>query len=124
MRNAIRDLADIGRVIRAARYALAGLKAAYIHEAAFRQEVALFVVLAPVGAWLGRDGVERALFIGSLVLVLVAELINSAIESVVNRIGTEPHELAGRAKDIASAAVLLSILLVFVVWTVILADRF
>jgi diacylglycerol kinase (ATP) len=121
--NTFRDLADVGRVIRAARYALAGLKAAYNHEAAFRQELALFMVLAPLGAWLGRDGVERALLIGSLVLVLVAELLNSAIEAAVNRVGTEPHELSGRAKDIASAAVLLTILLVFVVWTAILAGR-
>lgn len=123
MANTFRDLADVGRVIRAARYALAGLKAAYNHEAAFRQELALFMVLAPLGAWLGRDGVERALLIGSLVLVLVAELLNSAIEAAVNRVGTEPHELSGRAKDIASAAVLLTILLVFVVWTAILAGR-
>jgi diacylglycerol kinase (ATP) len=121
--NTFRDLADVGRVIRAARYALAGLKAAYNHEAAFRQELALFMVLAPLGAWLGRDGVERALLIGSLVLVLVAELLNSAIEAAVNRVGTEPHELSGRAKDIASAAVLLTILLVFVVWTAILVGR-
>lgn len=123
MANTFRDLADVGRVIRAARYALAGLKAAYNHEAAFRQELALFMVLAPLGAWLGRDGVERALLIGSLVLVLVAELLNSAIEAAVNRVGTEPHELSGRAKDIASAAVLLTILLVFVVWTAILVGR-
>jgi len=117
-------LFDLRRVWRAAGYSFAGLKAALVNEAAFRQEMALFVILAPLGLWLGRDGVERSLLVGSLVLVLVVELLNSAVEAAVNRIGNEPHELSGRAKDIASAAVFLSLLLVALVWVLVLFDRF
>jgi diacylglycerol kinase (ATP) len=117
-------LFDLRRVWRAAGYSISGLKAALVNEAAFRQEMALFVLLAPLGLWLGRDGVERALLVGSLVLVLVVELLNSAVETAVNRIGNEPHELSGRAKDIASAAVFLSLLLVALVWVLVLFDRF
>jgi diacylglycerol kinase (ATP) len=115
---------DLRRVWRAAGYSISGLKAALVNEAAFRQEMALFVLLAPLGLWLGRDGVERSLLVGSLVLVLVVELLNSAVEAAVNRIGNEPHELSGRAKDIASAAVFLSLLLVALVWVLVLFDRF
>ena len=116
-------LLDLNRVVRAAGYSLAGFKAALKHEAAFRQEVALFVILAPLGFWLGRNGIERSLLIGSLVLVLIVELLNSAVEAVVDRIGSEKHELSGRAKDMGSAAVLLALLLVVVVWTLVLAER-
>ena len=119
-----RGLFDLRRVWRAAGYSAAGLKAALKFEPAFRQEVALFVVLAPLGFWLGRDGVERALLIASLLLVLVVELLNSAIEAAVNRMGEQPHALSGRAKDLASAAVFVSMLLVVLVWTLVLADRF
>jgi len=119
-----RDLLDLRRVWRAACYSVSGLKAAIENEAAFRQELALFFVLAPLGLWLGRDGVERSLLVGSLVLVLIVELLNSAVEAVVDRIGNEPHELSGRAKDIASAAVFLSLLLVALVWALVLFDRF
>lgn len=117
-------LFDLRRVWRAAGYSISGLKAALVNEAAFRQEMALFVLLAPLGLWLGRNGVERSLLVGSLVLVLVVELLNSAVETAVNRIGNEPHELSGRAKDIASAAVFLSLLLVALVWVLVLFDRF
>ncbi|MGA9032507.1 MAG: diacylglycerol kinase [Sulfuricaulis sp.] len=117
-------LFDLRRVWRAASYSVSGLKTALANEAAFRQEMTLFVLLAPLGLWLGRDGVERSLLVGSLVLVLVVELLNSAIEAAVNRIGNEPHELSGRAKDIASAAVFLSLLLVALVWVLVLFDRF
>ena len=116
-------LFDLQRVWRAAGYSISGLKAALANEAAFRQEMALFVLLAPLGLWLGRDGVERSLLIGSLVLVLIVELLNSAVEAVVNRIGEEPHALSGRAKDIGSAAVFVSLVLVVIVWALILADR-
>ena len=119
-----RGLFDLRRVWRAAGYSAAGLKAALKFEPAFRQEVALFVVLAPLGFWLGRDGVERALLIVSLLLVLVVELLNSAIETAVNRMSEQPHALSGRAKDLASAAVFVSMLLVMLVWTLVLADRF
>ena len=117
-------LFDLRRVWRAAGYSAAGLKAALKFEPAFRQEIALFIVLAPLGFWLGRDGVERSLLIASLLLVLVVELLNSAIEAAVNRMGEQPHALSGRAKDLASAAVFVSMLLVVLVWTLVLADRF
>jgi len=119
-----RGLFDLRRVWRAAGYSAAGLKAALKFEPAFRQEIALFIVLAPLGFWLGRDGVERALLIVSLLLVLVVELLNSAIETAVNRMSEQPHALSGRAKDLASAAVFVSMLLVVLVWTLVLADRF
>jgi diacylglycerol kinase (ATP) len=119
-----RDLLDLRRVWRAAGYSLNGLKTALKYELPFRQEMALFVVLAPLGLWLGHDNVERSLLVGSLMLVLIVELLNSAIETVVNRIGNEPHEFSGRAKDIASAAVFLSLLLVVLVWVLVLFDRF
>ena len=119
-----RGLFDLRRVWRAAGYSAAGLKAALKFEPAFRQEIALFIVLAPLGFWLGRDGVERALLIVSLLLMLVVELLNSAIETAVNRMSEQPHALSGRAKDLASAAVFVSLLLVVLVWTLVLADRF
>ena len=111
----------ITRVIDAAGYSWAGLKAAFKNEAAFRQELALFIILAPLALWLGDNGVERALLIGSLFLVLIVELFNSEIEAVVDRFGGELHELSGRAKDIGSAAVLVAIINVFVVWLLVIA---
>lgn len=107
------------RIIRAAGYSWAGLRAAFRHEAAFRQELALCCLLIPLGAWLGQTGSERALLIGSLVLVLIVELVNSAIEAVVDRFGGEQHELSGRAKDIGSAAVFMALLNVVIVWGLI-----
>ena len=120
----LKGLLDLRRVVRAAGYSAAGLKAAVASETAFRQEVALFAILAPLGLWLGRNGVERSLLVGSLLLVLIVELLNSAIEAAVNRIGKELHVLSGRAKDLGSAAVLMSLLLVVLVWGLVLADRF
>jgi len=111
------------RVAHAAGNSFKGLRAAW-GESAFAQEVVLFFILAPLGFWLGRNGIERALLIGSLVLVLIVELLNSAIEAVVDRVGTERHELSGRAKDLGSAAVLLTLLLVVAVWMLVLLDRF
>jgi diacylglycerol kinase (ATP) len=117
----LRDILDLARIVRATRYSLAGLRAAIANEAAFRQELALFVVLAPLGLWLGRDGVERTLLLASLMLVLIVELLNSAIETLVNRIGSEHHELSGICKDIASAAVFVALIQVPIVWALILA---
>ncbi len=108
------------RVIKAAGYSWAGLKAAFRHEAAFRQELALCLVLIPAGLWLGQTGMERALLIGSLFLVLIVELLNSAIEAVVDRFGGEQHELSGRAKDIGSAAVFIALLNMMVIWVLVL----
>ena len=123
-REWIRSLGDLRRVVRAGGYSLNGLRAALRHEAAFRQEAALFVILAPLGIWLGRSGIERALLLGSLVLVLIVELLNSAVEAAVNRVGSERHELSGRAKDLGSAAVLLALVLVPLTWALVLWERF
>ena len=110
------------RIFCAIGYSMKGLEAAYIHEAAFRQELALCVILAPLGAWLGNSGVERAILIGSLILVLIVELINSAIEAAVDRHGAEHHTLSGRAKDLGSAAVMVSILNAVVIWVLVLLN--
>ena len=111
---------DFGRIVRATRYSLAGLRSAIRGEAAFRQELILALVLTPVAIWLGENGVERALMIGSLLVVLIVELVNSAIETVVDRVGTEFHDLSGRAKDLGSAAVFISLLAVPIVWALVL----
>ena len=108
------------RIVNAARYSLAGLTAAVRQEAAFRQELMLAVVLVPLGLYLGRSGSERALLVGSVLLVLVVELLNSAIESAVDRISTERHPLAGTAKDLGSAAVMLSLVTLGAVWLLVL----
>ena len=97
-----------------------GLAGAYREEAAFRQELALAVVVIPLGLWLGKSGIERALLIAPMFLVLVVELVNSAIEATVDRIGLERHTLSGLAKDIGSAAVFMSLLLLAVVWVLVL----
>jgi len=112
------------RIVNATGYSFKGLAAALRHESAFRQELALCVVLVPVAAWLGRDAVEWSLLVGSLLLVLIVELLNSAVEAVVDRIGNERHELAGRAKDLGSAAVFVSLVNVLVIWGLVAWDRF
>jgi len=104
------------RIIKAFGYSYRGLRAAYQNEAAFRQELFLSLVLLPVALWLNVTVLERVVLIGTLVLVLVVELLNSGIESVVDRVGYEHHELAGRAKDMASAAVLISLLFLGFAW--------
>ena len=113
---------DAGRIVRAAKYSLAGLRGAAAGEAAFRQELVLAVILAPVAVWLGDTGVERALMIGVVLLVLIVELLNSAIEAAVDRVGTDFHDLSGRAKDLGSAAVFISLVSVPIVWALILLD--
>lgn len=109
----------IKRIFNATGYSIKGLKASLKHEAAFRQELFLVVVLTPLAFYLGETGLERAVMIGSLLLVLIVELLNSAVESVVDRIGDEHHELSGRAKDIGSAAVFISLVNVVVIWLLI-----
>ena len=111
---------DLLRLFRALGYSFQGLRAAFVHEAAFRQEMVLSIVLIPLGLWLGETGLERALLAGSVLLVMIVELLNSGIEAVVDRLGEGPHELSGRAKDIGSAAVLLSLINVLGVWALIL----
>ncbi|MGD8566785.1 MAG: diacylglycerol kinase [Gammaproteobacteria bacterium] len=97
-----------------------GLSAAFKNEAAFRQELALAVILAPVALYIGQSNIERTLLIASLLLVLIVELLNSAVEAVVDRISNEHHELSGRAKDIGSAAVFVSLANVVIVWAMII----
>ena len=113
---------DLSRIVRATKYSYAGLRKAFIREAAFRQELILAFILAPVAVWLGDSGVERALMIGVLLLVLIVELLNSAIETAVDRIGAEFHELSGIAKDLGSAAVFISLIAVPIVWTLVMLD--
>ena len=114
----------IFRIIRAAVYSAQGLGHAVRHEAAFRQELVLTVILLPVAFWLGQTIVERALLICALLMVLIVELLNSAIEAAVDRHGEEHHELSGRAKDMGSAAVFISLLVVVIVWGAVAWQRF
>ncbi len=108
------------RVLNAFCYSLEGLKAAFRHEDAFRQEVLLACVLLPMALGLPVGGVGKALMAGSVVLVLVVELLNSAVEAAVDRISLENHRLAKRAKDIGSAAVFLTLLNVPLTWSLVL----
>src|SRR5690554_2004478 len=108
------------RIISAAGYSAKGLRACWQNEAAFRQEVLACIALVPLALWLGESGVERALLIGACVLVLTVEVLNSSVEAVVDRIGPEHHELSGQAKDLGSAAVMLALLNVAVVWCLVL----
>lgn len=107
------------RVWNALFFSLRGITAAWRHESAFRQELTIAILLVPCALWLGRDAVEYALLLGSLLIVLVTELLNSAIEAVVDRVGTDRHELSGQAKDMGSAAVFFSLMLVLLVWGLI-----
>ncbi|HEY5850756.1 MAG TPA: diacylglycerol kinase [Lysobacter sp.] len=111
------------RVLKAAKWSMQGLRAAWLHESSFRLEVYLFVILAPLGAWLGQSAVERVLLIGSMLLVLSIELLNSAVEAVIERYGPEFHELAGRAKDMGSAAVFVLMMNVLLTWGAIVVPR-
>jgi diacylglycerol kinase (ATP) len=111
---------ESARLFHAARYSLQGLKAAFQLEASFRTSCLCCLLGIPLAFYFGETGVERALLLGSLFLVLIVELANSAIEVAVDRIGEEPHSLSGRAKDMSSAAVFLAMLNVVVIWAVIL----
>ena len=106
----------IKRIILATGYSFLGIKAAFQHEAAFRQELLLSMILIPLAFWLDVEPLQRVLMVASLFLVIIVELINSAIEAVVDRISLEKHELSGRAKDLGSAAVLGSLLLLAYIW--------
>lgn len=123
MAHPYKGAAGLRRIVNAARYSLAGLVAAARHEAAFRQELTLAVVLVPLGLWLGATGIERALLSGSVLVVLAVELLNSGIEAVVDRVSLEDHDLAKRAKDYGSAAVMLSLVMVGAVWLLVLLPR-
>jgi len=111
------------RILKATIWSMQGLRAAWLHESSFRLEVYLFVILAPLGWWLGHSAIERGLLIGSMLLVLSIELLNSAIEAVIERFGDEFHEVAGRAKDMGSAAVFVLMVNVLLVWGLIVGPR-
>jgi diacylglycerol kinase (ATP) len=111
------------QIARAFKWSMMGLRAAWRHEASFRLEGYLFVVLFPLGLWIGHGPIEKALLTGSLFLVLSAELLNSAVEAIVDKASPEFHELAGRAKDMGSAAVLLMMANVVLCWGLVLAPR-
>jgi len=113
----------IDRIIKAFGYSCQGLSAAWRHEAAFRQEILACIVLVPLGLWLGGDGIERALLILVVLLVPLVELMNSAIEAVVDRFGEELHPLSGRAKDVGSAAVMVALSIAAIVWALVLLPR-
>ncbi len=107
----------------AAGYSMKGLRAAWYRESAFRQELALCIIAVPLGLWLGATAVERAVLVGSVLMVLVVELLNSAVEAAVDRIGPELNEHSGRAKDLGSAAVLVSLLTTGLIWALLLWER-
>ena len=113
-------LSGLARLGAAWRNSVQGLRAAWQYEAAFRQELALCAVLVPIGLWLGDSTLQRLALVGSLILVLIVEILNSAIEAVVDLASPEHHALAGRAKDMGSAAVWLSLLLAALCWGTIL----
>ena len=124
MTNFHKGRTGIDRVIRATGYSMAGLRSAYGAESAFRQETWLSVVLLPLSLWIGRSWVEVALLAGSVLLVLIVELLNSGIEAVVDRVSFDLHALSKRAKDLASAAVFISLLLCGGVWAAAVWQRF
>ena len=123
MNNPHKGRTGIDRVIHAAGYSMAGLRSAYRGESAFRQEFWLAMVLVPAAFWVGRTWVEVALLIGSTMLVLIVELLNSSIEAAIDRVSFEWHDLSKRAKDLASAAVMLSLVLCASTWLAALWQR-
>jgi len=124
MTNPFKGRTGLDRMVRATGYSLAGLKTAYRSESAFRQEFWLAAILVPVAFWLGRSWVEIGMLAGSVVLVLIVELLNSGIEAAIDRVSFELHDLSKRAKDLASAAVFLSLLLCGSIWLAAVWTRF
>lgn len=117
------NLKGIARIYAAFFHSIRGYKATWVHEEAFRQEVYLFVIAGPLGLWIGDTTVEKVLLTGSIILVMIVELLNTGIEIVVDRISFERHELSGRAKDVGSAAVLTSLALAGLTWGLVLYPR-
>jgi diacylglycerol kinase (ATP) len=124
MSNSFKGRTGLDRIVRATGYSFDGLKMAYRGESAFRQETWLAIVLIPASFWVGRSWVEVALLAGSVLLVMIVELLNSGIEAVVDRVSFELHDLSKRAKDLASAAVFLSLVLCGSMWAAALWHRF
>lgn len=112
-----------GRLFKALRYSAQGLGAAFKHEAAFRQELLLIVVLTPIAAWISRSTIEMLLLIGAMIFVLIIEILNSALEALADTITVEHHPMIGRAKDLGSAAVMLSIGLCILVWLAVIGSH-
>ncbi|MBN1377718.1 MAG: diacylglycerol kinase [Gammaproteobacteria bacterium] len=112
------------RIIDATKYSCKGFSFAWKHEAAFRQELILSLILIPLGLWLGDGATEKALLIGVCFITLMVEILNTSIEAVVDRVGNEYHELAGSAKDLGSAAVFISLVMTATVWSLILYEKF
>lgn len=119
-----KSLGGFGRLLNALRYSLQGFKAAFQHEAAFRQELLLAIVLTPAAFWLGRNALEILLLLSTILFVLIVEILNSALEALADAITLEHHPLIGRAKDLGSAAVMLSLALGGLVWGTLLCVRF
>jgi diacylglycerol kinase (ATP) len=124
MTNPHKGRTGIERIVRATGYSIEGLATAYSGESAFRQETWLAVLMLPLSFWLGRSWIEVALLAGSVMLVLIVELLNSGIESAIDRVSFEMHDLSKRAKDLASAAVFLSLLLCSGIWLAAIWQRF
>lgn len=116
--------AGLGRIIDATKYSWLGFRAAFKHEAAFRQELTMAVIGIPLAAWLARDGIQFLFLSVPLLLLILVELANSAVEAVVDRIGSEHHELSGRAKDMGSATVFMALTIVALCWVVILGGNY
>lgn len=114
----------INRILWATKYSFNGIVSAWKNEAAFRQELSLMALMLPMAFWLGESAEQRALLIGSCIIVIIVELLNSAIEAAIDRIGPERHELSGQAKDMASAAVFFALCLVVTTWGMIAWERF
>jgi diacylglycerol kinase (ATP) len=119
MESPYKGKTGLERLANATQNSISGMSAALASEDAFRQELALAVILVPVGLWFGPTGIAKALLVGSVLLVLVVELLNSAIEAAVDRISLDHHVLAKRAKDIGSAAVMLALINVVAIWTLV-----
>lgn len=124
MSNPYKGRTGLDRIVRAAGYSMDGLRIAYRGESAFRQEVWAAALLLPAAFWVGRSWIEVALLAGSVLLVLIVELLNSGIEAAIDRVSYELHDLSKRAKDLASAAVLLTLLLCAGIWSAALWHRF
>lgn len=124
MTNPHKGRTGLSRVLHATGHSAAGLRAAYRNESAFRQEFWLAVVMIPASFWLGRNWIEVALLASTVLIVLIVELLNSGIEAAIDRISFDHHELSGRAKDYASAAVMLSLVLCAAVWLAAIWQRF
>ncbi|MBK9445335.1 MAG: diacylglycerol kinase [Betaproteobacteria bacterium] len=124
MSSPFKGAQGLRRLINAFGYSRDGFAAAWKHEAAFREELMLAAIAIPAGLWLGRNGIERALLVGTILIVLIVELLNSAVEAVVDRVSAERHELSKRAKDIGSAAVLVTLMLAAAVWALILIPHY